>query len=126
MPKRISSIFAERIQHLDTFITLYLQGARSSMPSLSLVLILALPSMPARSQLLPAAIDALSITQLAVKYRGDLLINKSRSLYSTALVQLLRALQTPVTPFEDETLLSAYLIMLCEVLSLGPWEFIVD
>jgi hypothetical protein len=76
---------------------------------------LALPSMPANSVVLLAAVDALSAAQLAVDNRNYPLINRSRSLYGTALSQMLKAIQDPVTAVKDETLLSTYLLTLYEV-----------
>jgi hypothetical protein len=76
---------------------------------------LALPSMPANSPVLLAAVDALSAAQLAVDNRNYPLINRSRSLYGTALSQMLQAIQDPVTALKDETLLSTYLLTLYEV-----------
>jgi hypothetical protein len=76
---------------------------------------LALPSMPANSTVLLAAVDALSAAQLAVDKRNLPLINRSRSLYGTALTQMLQAIQDPVTAVKDETLLSTYLLTLYEV-----------
>lgn len=76
---------------------------------------LALPSMPANSEVLLAAVDALSAAQLAVDNRNHPLINRSRSLYGTALSQMLKAIQDPATALKDETLLSTYLLTLYEV-----------
>jgi len=76
---------------------------------------LALPSMPANSEVLLAAVDALSAAQLAVDNRNNPLINRSRSLYGTALGQMLKAIQDPNTVLKDETLLSTYLLTLYEV-----------
>jgi hypothetical protein len=77
---------------------------------------LALPSIPASSEVLLAAVDALSAAQLAVDKRNHPLINRSRSLYGTALSQMLKAIQDPATALKDETLLSTYLLTLYEVL----------
>jgi hypothetical protein len=76
---------------------------------------LSLPSMPANSTVLLAAVDALSAAQLAVDKRNLPLIERSRSLYGTALTQMLQAIQDPVTAVKDETLLSTYLLTLFEV-----------
>jgi hypothetical protein len=62
-----------------------------------------------------AAIDALSAAQLAVDNRNYLLINRSRSLYGTALSQMMQAIQDPVMALKDETLLATYLLTLYEV-----------
>ncbi|CAN9297872.1 unnamed protein product [Alternaria alternata] len=71
--------------------------------------------MPANSPVLMAAIDALSAAQLAVNNRNHPLIHRSRSLYGTALSQMMRAIQDPVTALKDETLLSTYMLTLYEV-----------
>jgi hypothetical protein len=115
LPKRVSSIATDRIQHIGTFIALYLP--RSDGPALPppSALMLSLPSMPANSSVLLAAVDALSAAQLAVDNRNLPLINRSRSLYGTALSQMLKAIQDPVTALQDETLLSTYLLTLYEV-----------
>lgn len=115
LPKQVSSIATDRIQHLGTFISLYLpkcDGPALPPPS---ALMLALPTMPASSKVLLAAVDALSAAQLAVNKRNELLINRSRSLYGTALSQMLMAIQDPVIALKDETLLSTYLLTLYEV-----------
>lgn len=76
---------------------------------------LALPTLPANSEVLLAAVDAVSAAQLAVNNRNHPLINRSRSLYGTALSQMLKAIQDPATAVKDETLLSTYLLTLYEV-----------
>ncbi|KAH8704580.1 hypothetical protein GQ44DRAFT_831407 [Phaeosphaeriaceae sp. PMI808] len=115
LPRRVSSIAADRIQHLGTFVALYLprcEGPALPPPS---ALMLALPSMPASSEVLLAAVDALSAAQLAVENKNDTLVNRSRSLYGTALSQMLRTIQDPTMALKDETLLSTYLLTLFEV-----------
>ncbi|KAJ4333544.1 hypothetical protein N0V95_009399 [Ascochyta clinopodiicola] len=71
--------------------------------------------MPANSQVLLAAIDALSAAQLAVNDRDRALVNRSRSMYGKALSQMLTAIQDPVLALKDETLLSTYMLTLYEV-----------
>jgi hypothetical protein len=115
LPKRVSSIAADRIQHLGTFIALYLPRADGPALPPPSALMLSLPTMPANSEVLLAAVDALSAAQLAVDNRNHPLINRSRSLYGTALSQMLKAIQDPVTAIKDETLLSTYLLTLYEV-----------
>jgi hypothetical protein len=78
-------------------------------------LMLVLPSLPATSPALLSAIDALSAAQLAVNNRNYPLINRSRSLYGSALTQMLNAIQTTASAMEDETLLATYLLTLYEV-----------
>lgn len=85
---------------------------------------LGLPTMPANSKVLMAAVDALSAAQIAVNNKNHPLINRSRSLYGTALTQMLQAIQDPVTALKDETLLSTYLLTLYEVgYKLHPFFF---
>ncbi|KAJ4363489.1 hypothetical protein N0V83_009784 [Neocucurbitaria cava] len=115
LPKQVSCVAADRIQHLGTFIALYLPRADGPALPPPSALMLGLPTMPANSQVLLAAVDALSAAQLAVDNRNLPLINRSRSLYGTALSQMLRAIQDPVTALKDETLLSTYLLTLYEV-----------
>lgn len=115
LPKQVSAIAADRIQHLGTFIALYLPRAEGPALPPPSALMLGLPTMPANSPVLMAAIDALSAAQLAVNNRNHPLIHRSRSLYGTALSQMLRAIQDPVTALKDETLLSTYMLTLYEV-----------
>lgn len=105
----------DRIQHLGTFIRLYLPRADGPALPPPSALMLALPTMPANSQVLLAAIDALSAAQLAVNDRDRALVNRSRSMYGTALSQMLKAIQDPVLALKDETLLSTYMLTLYEV-----------
>jgi hypothetical protein len=115
LPKQVSSIAADRIQHVGSFITLYLP--RSNGPALPppSALMLGLPSMPANSEVLLSSIDALSAAQLAVDMRDMPLINRSRSMYGKALSQMLQAIQDPEVALKDETLLATYLLTLYEV-----------
>ncbi|KAH7063780.1 hypothetical protein BKA63DRAFT_181837 [Paraphoma chrysanthemicola] len=115
LPKRVSTIGVDRIQHLGTFITLYLPRCDGPALPPTSALMLALPGLPANSEVLLAAVDALSAAQLAVENRNHTLINRSRSLYGSALSHMLRAIQDPNTALKDETLLSTYLLTLYEV-----------
>ena len=115
VPKQVSSIAVDRIQHLGTFIQLYLPRADGPALPPPSALMLGLPTMPANSQVLLAAIDALSAAQLAVNDRDRALVNRSRSMYGTALSQMLKAIQDPVLALSDETLLSTYMLTLYEV-----------
>ncbi|KAJ4986095.1 C6 finger domain-containing protein [Stagonosporopsis vannaccii] len=115
VPKQVSVIAVDRIQHLGTFIRLYLPRADGPALPPPSALMLALPTMPANSQVLLAAIDALSAAQLAVNDRDRALVNRSRSMYGTALSQMLKAIQDPVLALKDETLLSTYMLTLYEV-----------
>ncbi|KAF2638508.1 hypothetical protein P280DRAFT_71981 [Massarina eburnea CBS 473.64] len=115
IPRRVSPMAVERVQYMGTFLSLYLpkvEGQTLPPPS---ALILSLPSIPVTSQTLLAAVDALSAAQLAVSNRNYPLINRSRSLYGTALSQMLKAIQDPARALEDETLLATYLLTLYEV-----------
>ncbi|KAF2846386.1 hypothetical protein T440DRAFT_541300 [Plenodomus tracheiphilus IPT5] len=115
IPKQVSAIAADRIQHLGNFIALYLpQSDGPALPPPS-ALIRGLPTMPANSKVLLAAVDALSAAQIAVDKRNYTLINRSRSLYGTALSQMMQAIQDPVMALKDETLISTYLLTLYEV-----------
>lgn len=115
VPKQVSVIAVDRIQHLGTFIRLYLPRADGPALPPPSALMLALPTMPANSPVLLAAIDALSAAQLAVNDRDRALVNRSRSMYGTALSQMLKAIQDPVLALKDETLLSTYMLTLYEV-----------
>ncbi|RMZ67912.1 c6 zinc finger domain [Pyrenophora seminiperda CCB06] len=115
LPKQVSPVAADRIQHLGTFIALYLPRAEGPALPPPSALMLGLPNMPANSNVLMTAIDALSAAQLAVANRNSLLVHRSRSLYGTALSQLLRAIQDSEKALKDETLLSTYLLTLYEV-----------
>jgi len=115
LPKQVSPVAADRIQHLGTFIALYLPRAEGPALPPPSALMLGLPNMPANSEVFMAAVDALSAAQLAVANRSSVLVHRSRSLYGTALSQLLRAIQDPEKALVDETLLSTYLLTLYEV-----------
>jgi len=115
LPKQVSPVAADRIQHLGTFIALYLPRAEGPALPPPSALMLGLPNMPANSEVLMAAVDALSAAQLAVANRDRLLVHRSRSLYGTALSQMLRTIQDPQNALKDETLLSTYLLTLYEV-----------
>lgn len=111
---RVSPIAIERVQFVGAFISLYLPKPEiQSLPPPS-ALILSLPSIPASETLL-AAVDALAAAQLAVSNRNYPLINRSRSLYSTALSKMVVTIQSPSRQKEDETLLATYLLTLYEV-----------
>ena len=115
VPKQVSPIAVDRIQHLGTFIRLYLPRADGPALPPPSALMLALPTMPANSSVLLAAIDALSAAQLAVNDRDRALVNRSRSMYGMALTHMLKAIQDPVLALKDETLLSTYMLTLYEV-----------
>ncbi|EMD85815.1 hypothetical protein COCC4DRAFT_180253 [Bipolaris maydis ATCC 48331] len=115
IPKQVSLVASERIQHVSTFVALYLPRTEGqALPGPS-ALMLGLPNLPVNSPVLEAAIDALAAAQLAVDKMNSPLIHRSRSLYSTALSQMLQAIQDQETALKDETLLSTYLLSLYEV-----------
>jgi len=115
IPKQVSAVAADRIQHLGNFIALYLPRADGPALPPPSALMLGLPSMPANSKVLLAAVDALSAAQIAVENKNHALVNRSRSLYGTALSQMLQVIQDPAAALKDETLLSTYLLTLYEV-----------
>ncbi|KAF2686404.1 hypothetical protein K458DRAFT_402865 [Lentithecium fluviatile CBS 122367] len=115
MIRQVSPIAIERVQHIGTFLNLFLPKTEAiTMPPPS-ALMLVLPSLPATSPALLAAVDALSAAQLAVNNRNYPLINRSRSLYGGALTQMLSAIQSPARAMEDDTLFATYLLTLYEV-----------
>jgi hypothetical protein len=113
--RQVSPIAIERVQHMGTFLSLYLPHTEANAMPPPSALMLVLPSLPATSPALLSAIDALSAAQLAVNNRNYPLINRSRSLYGSALTQMLNAIQTTASAMEDETLLATYLLTLYEV-----------
>ena len=90
------------------------QGETLTPPS---AMMLYLPDLPASKDVFLAAIDALSLAQLTVQKKNNPLINRTRSVYGTALTQLMRALARADRTREDETLLATYLLGLYEVQS---------
>ncbi|KAJ4298286.1 hypothetical protein N0V90_006186 [Kalmusia sp. IMI 367209] len=104
--KQVSPVAIERVQHVGELIWLYLpRSDPHTLPPPS-ALMLALPQLPATSGVLLAAVDALSAAQLAVANRNYPLVNRSRSLYGTALSQMMKTIQYPSRVLEDETLLA--------------------
>jgi hypothetical protein len=77
----------------------------------------ALPNIPAAKQVFLSALDALSAAQLTVSHKNYPLINRTRSLYGTALGQMMKAIMEPGSPQDDQTLLATYLLTLYEVTS---------
>jgi hypothetical protein len=115
IPRRVSPIAIERVLCLETFLSLYLPQVEGQTLPPPAALILSLPSIPATSEALLAALDALSAAQLAVSNRNFPLINRSRSLYGTALSRMVVTIQSPARALEDETLLATYILSLYEV-----------
>jgi hypothetical protein len=78
-------------------------------------MMLYLPDLPASKDVFLAALDALSLAQLAVQNKNYPLINRTRSVYGKALTQLMKAIAQADRSREDETLLATYLLGLYEV-----------
>lgn len=78
-------------------------------------MMLDLPHLPASKQVFLAALDALSAAQLTVSYKNYPLLNRTRSLYGTALGHMMRSITDPGSPHDDQILLAAYLLTLYEV-----------
>lgn len=117
--RQVSPIAIERVQHVGELIWLYLPRSDvHTLPPPS-ALMLTLPQLPATSDVLLAAVDALSAAQLAVANRNYLLVNRSRSLYGTALSKMMNAIQYVDRAKEDETLFATYLLTLYEVKTLS-------
>lgn len=113
--RQVSPIAIERVQHVGELIWLYLPRSDAHTLPPPSALMLTLPQLPATSDVLLAAVDALSAAQLAVANRNYNLVNRSRSLYGTALSKMMTAIQYPERAVEDETLLATYLLTLYEV-----------
>jgi hypothetical protein len=115
VPHPLSAVTMDRIQHLSNFLSLYLPRWENEVLTPPSALILSLPSIPASRVNFLAALDALSAAQLAVCNKSTALINRTRSLYGTALSQLMRSITDADSAHEDETLLATYLLALYEV-----------
>ncbi|KAL5383773.1 hypothetical protein PMIN06_007270 [Paraphaeosphaeria minitans] len=113
--RQVSPIAIERVQHVGELIWLYLPRSDAHTLPPPSALMLTLPQLPATSDVLLAAVDALSAAQLAVANRNYNLVNRSRSLYGTALSKMMNTIQYPDRAVEDETLLATYLLTLYEV-----------
>ena len=115
VPHPLSPVAMDRIQHLSNFLSIYLPRWEGEVLPPPTALILSLPNVPASRVNFLAALDALSAAQLAVSHKSFLLINRTRSLYGTALSQLMRSIADTDSAQEDETLLATYLLALYEV-----------
>lgn len=115
VPPQVSPVAIDRVQHLSNFLSLYLPKWKGEVMTPPSDLILSLPNTPASRQVFLSALDAVSAAQLAVDNKNYPLINRSRSLYSTALSQLMRSITQSGSAHEDETLLATYLLALYEV-----------
>ncbi|KAF2107172.1 hypothetical protein BDV96DRAFT_617014 [Lophiotrema nucula] len=119
MPRQVSPVKVERVKYLENFLRLYLpqyEGEAITPPS---ALIRSLPDTPATREVFLASMDALSAAQLAVSRKVDEknheLINRCRSLYSTALARMYKTVARNNYLQEDQTLLAAYLLALYEI-----------
>jgi hypothetical protein len=115
VPHSLSSVAIDRIQYLSNFLSIYLPKLGGEVLPPPTALILSLPDIPASRVNFLAALDALSAAQLAVSNKSFLLINRTRSLYGTALSQLMKSIADNNSATEDETLLATYLLALYEV-----------
>ncbi|KAF2795589.1 hypothetical protein K505DRAFT_273010 [Melanomma pulvis-pyrius CBS 109.77] len=115
IPRPLSPVTIDRIQHLGNFLSLYLPRWKGEVLTPPSALILSLPNIPASRKNFLAALDALSAAQIAVSNKSYSLINRTRSLYGTALSQLMKSITQPNSAQEDETLLATYLLALYEV-----------
>ncbi|KAF2875274.1 hypothetical protein BDV95DRAFT_312715 [Massariosphaeria phaeospora] len=115
VPRQVSPIAIDRVQHLGNFLQLYLPMREAEMLTPPSALLLSLAATPASRNVFVASLDALSAAQLAVSDKTNVLINRSRSLYGTALSQLMKAISEPERAVENETLLATYLLTLYEV-----------
>lgn len=118
--RQVSPIAIERVQHVGELIWLYLPRSDAHTLPPPSALMLTLPQLPATSDVLLAAVDALSAAQLAVAKRDYPLVSRSRSLYGTALSKMMTTIQYKDRAMEDETLLATYLLTLYEVCYLIP------
>jgi hypothetical protein len=112
---QVSPAAINRLQFLSSFLTLFLpkwQGEVLTPPS---AMMLYLPNLPANQKVFSAALDAVSMAQLAVDNKNYPLIYRTRSLYGTALSHLMTAITQQESSQQDETLLATYLLGLYEV-----------
>lgn len=115
VPRPVSQLAIDRLQFLSSFLTLYLPKWEGDVLTPPSAMMLYLPSVPSSSKVFLAALDAVSMAQLAVDNKNNPLIYRSRSLYGTALSQLMTAITDPDSSLQDETLLATYLLGLYEV-----------
>ncbi|KAF2204259.1 hypothetical protein GQ43DRAFT_409806 [Delitschia confertaspora ATCC 74209] len=115
VPQQVSTVAADRIQYLDSFVTLYLPNERGKPLTPPSALVMALPYTPTSREVLAAALDSVSAAQLAIVHRSLPLIYRSRALYGVALGLLMRSITNRTSSFEDETLFAMYLLAIYEV-----------
>lgn len=115
VPRPISPAAMHRAQFLSSFLSLYLPKWEGEVLTPPTAMMLYLPTMPASRTVFLAALDAVSMAQIAVDNKNYPLIYRTRSMYGMALSQLMNAIQQPHSSREDETLLATYLLGLYEV-----------
>ncbi|KAF2015382.1 hypothetical protein BU24DRAFT_176721 [Aaosphaeria arxii CBS 175.79] len=115
LPQQVSPVAIERVQHIGTFLELYMPQPKNEVFTPPTSLMFALPNIPAAKKVFSCALDALSAAQLTVSYKNYPLINRARSLYGTALGQMMKTIMQPGSPHDDYTLLATYLLTLYEV-----------
>lgn len=116
LPRQISPAAIDRVQFLSNFLSLYLPKWEGEVLTPPSAMMLYLPKLPASRQVMLAALDAVSMAQLAVDNKNYPLIYRTRSVYGTALSQLMNAITDRSSSQEDETLLATYLLGLYEVI----------
>ncbi|OCK77176.1 hypothetical protein K432DRAFT_304821 [Lepidopterella palustris CBS 459.81] len=115
VPRQVSSRAANRAQFLNSFMSAFLPADKFEALTPPSAIIFNLPSATSRREALPSAIDAVCAAQLASTYRDAPLVHRSRSLYGTALSQLIKSLSVRDATNDDETLLATYLLGIFEI-----------
>ncbi|KAF2003145.1 hypothetical protein P154DRAFT_111674 [Amniculicola lignicola CBS 123094] len=115
VPAQVSPVAIERVQYLGTFLSQFLPSLQGNTLTPPAALMVALPTTPATRRVFLSALDALAAAQLAVSNRNHQLINRCRSLYGTALSQMVTSITQPGAAEEDEILLATHLLTLYEV-----------
>ena len=126
VPRPVSQASIDRLQFLQTFLTLYLPEWQNNSLTPPAAMMLYLPSVSSTSSVFLAALDAVSMAQLAVDNKNFPLIYRTRSTYGTALSQLMTAISDPRSSLQDETLLATYLLGLYEVFHQNTTEEILS
>ena len=129
VPRQISPVAIDRIQHVSNFLSMFLPKCEADALTPPSKLIFSLPDIPASRTNFLVALDAVSSAQLTIFNKSHSLIHRSRSLYGTALGQLITSIKDPRSAQEIETLLSTYLCALYEVYqysSDGCWAYKTD
>ncbi|KAF2277064.1 uncharacterized protein EI97DRAFT_308006 [Westerdykella ornata] len=115
VPRPVNQAAIDRVQFLSSFLSLYLPSWKGEILTPPAAMMFYLPTVPASRQVFSAALDAVSMAQLAVDNKNYPLIYRTRSTYGTALSHLMRAISHPEHSLTDETLLATYLLGLYEV-----------